>query len=287
MSWSIRRSDKNCHILSLLNDKRIESNKILLLADVHWDNSHCDLNKLKADMDEALKNKAPIFIFGDFFCAMQGKWDHRSSQDALRPEHRGGNYLDLLVQSAANWLEPYKENLALISPGNHETSIQKRHETNLTERLIAILRNSGSKVEAGSYWGFVKISIQWKSKTLGIIDLHYSHGYGGGGEITRGLIDWSRTRGQYIADVYVAGHIHRRNMDENIITEITSAGRIQQVKQLFLRCGTYKDEHQPNGWHVEKGRAGRPLGGWWLNIDIHSPRGAESNPTVNYTASMT
>lgn len=287
MTWTIRRTDKNCHIVSLKNEKKTVPRKALLLADIHWDNAHCDLHKFKKDMDEALKCGAPIFIFGDFFCAMQGKWDPRSSQDALRPEHRGGNYLDLLIESAAKWLEPYKKNLALISPGNHETAIQKRHETNLTERLITLLRHSGSSVEIGSYWGFVKFCVNWHNKTIGTIDLHYSHGYGGGGEVTRGLIDWSRTRGQYIADVYVAGHIHRRNMDENIITTVSSAGKSHQVKQLFLRCGTYKDEHQPNGWHVEKGRAGRPLGGWWLDINVHGPRGEENNPTISYTASMT
>lgn len=287
MSWSIKRSDTNCHIVSLNIAQKKQTKRCLLLADIHWDNAHCDLEKFKKDMDDAVKYNAPIFIFGDFFCAMQGKWDHRSSQDALRAEHRGGNYLDLLVETAAKWLHPYRKNIAIISPGNHETSIQKRHETNLVERLVTLLRHEGSSVELGSYWGFIKLSMDLKDRTLGSSVVHYSHGYGGGGEVTRGLIDWSRTRGQYFADIYVAGHIHRRNLDENIITHMNKVGRPAQIKQLFLRCGTYKDEHQPNGYHVEKGRAGRPLGGWWLDLEMGTPETKNLSYFVTYKASMT
>jgi hypothetical protein len=286
MTWELKRTDANCHALSLINKKKTSTRRILLLADIHWDNSHCDLGKLKEDLDKALKEKIPVFIFGDFFCAMQGKWDPRSSQDALREEHRGGNYLDLLVESAAKWLNPYKEIITLITPGNHETSILKRHETNLIERLITLLRHNGSSVEMGTYWGFIRATMFWETKAIGAATIHYSHGYGGGGEITRGLIDWSRTRSQYIADVYVAGHIHRRNCDENVIAHMTVAGRMKQSRQLFLRCGTYKDEHQPNGWHVEKGRAGRPIGGWWLDIST-SYANQENNPSIDVTAVMT
>ena len=287
MSWQIKRTDNNCHTLNLDNKKKVTKRRILLLADIHWDNSHCDLKQLKKDLEQAKKDSIPVFIFGDFFCAMQGKYDPRSSQDALRPEHRGGNYLDLLVETATEWLMPYKDQLALITPGNHETSILKRHETNLTERLVTLLRHSGSKVEMGSYWGFVKATMGYDStRSMGSINIHYSHGYGGGGEITRGLIDWSRVRGQYIADVYVSGHIHRRNCDENVITSLTSAGSIKQSRQLFLRCGTYKDEHQPNGYHVEKGRAGRPIGGWWLEIESSYTAG-DNNPSLDIVAVMT
>ena len=60
---------------------------------------------------------------------MQGKYDPRSSKDDLRPEHQGSNYLDSLVNTAADFFEPYAKNLIMIARGNHEAAILKRQET--------------------------------------------------------------------------------------------------------------------------------------------------------------
>ena len=125
-----------------------------------------------------------------------------------------------------------------------------------------MLRREGSSCLLGTYWGFVGFLHQHGNQSGRSQSLHYHHGFGGGGEITRGLIDHSRTRGMYAADIYVSGHIHRRNYDENIVTAISPRGVVHQRTQLFLRCASYKAEH--DGWHAEKGRAARPIGGWWL-----------------------
>jgi hypothetical protein len=264
--WTLTRIAPNVHALDLNLDHIGESVECLFQADEHWDNAHCRLDLLKRHHDEAKELAAPIFKFGDTFCAMQGKWDKRASQSQLRPEHRGSNYLDSLVKTASEWYRPYQENIALICPGNHETSILKRHETNLTERLCDRLG-----VEMGGYWGYVIVRLNRKvkggRKSSYALHVHYHHGYGGGGEVTRGLIDNNRTRGQYIADIYFSGHIHRRNMDENQIVLCNRYGRIETREQVFLRLGTYKAEHdEPGGYHAESGRAARPLGGWWVKF---------------------
>lgn len=266
MEWHIKRTDAHAHHLALPISNLAVTRKLLLISDLHWDSMQCDRDLLKRDLDKAVKEDALIMIFGDFFDAMQGKWDKRASQESFRPEHRTSNYLDSLVDTAAEWLMPYKDNLALISPGNHETSILKHHETNLTERLVTILRHNKSRVEMGTYWGFVMAAMRAESnKRAAAVTIHYHHGYGGGGEVTRGAIDHSRTRGQYDADIFVSGHIHRRNLEENIITRLSKNGLVKYRRQLFLRCSTYKNE--VSGWHAEKGRSARPLGGWWVSLN--------------------
>lgn len=262
--WFIARTDRNAHRLELPFSGSTTW-RILLLADLHWDNAHCDLNLLRSHLEQAKAGGWPVMVFGDLFCAMQGRWDPRASRDALREEHRDGSYLDLLVKTAVEWFKPYAGSLALISPGNHETSIAKRHEVNLTERLVSGLNLCGGKVELGTYWGFVNLACKRQAQVV-TRTLHYHHGFGGGGPISRGLIDHSRTRSDYDADIYVSGHIHRRNCDENVSTRLTSQGRVVLREQLFLRCSTYKQEDTGSGWHVEQGRAARPLGGWWLEL---------------------
>jgi len=244
----------------------------LFMADEHFDNAHCDRGLLREHHEEAKIRGAMIFKVGDTFCAMQGKWDKRADERELRPEHRGGNYLDRLVDTAAEFYSPFAANIGFISPGNHESSITQRHQTNLTERLVALLRREGSPVTLGDYWSFVRFSIftNGHSHKTVAVDTHLHHGYGGGGEVTRGMIDNSRTRSQYMANIYVSGHVHRRNYDENVMTTVTQKGRVRQIVQYFLRCGSYKNE--TNGWHAAQGGAGRPMGGWWVTMELDRDR---------------
>ena len=271
LPWTIERTDRQAHRITYQLPSVSGVSRLLILSDLHWDSAWCRRDILKRDLDQALETNTPVLIAGDLYDAMQGKWDPRKSQDQLRPEHRGGNYFDLLINTSVEWFAPYASVLALIGQGNHETSILQRHETNLLERLVALLRaQHKSPVELGGYWGYCLLQLKNISGNSATKTIHYHHGYGGGGEITRGLIDHSRTRSQYDADIYISGHIHRRNSDENIMTRVTDRGVVYTVQQLFLRCGAYKEETE--GWHIEKGRAGRPVGGWWVELDGYKPK---------------
>lgn len=280
--WAMRQTDPSAYRLDLQFDGKGATRRILLLADIHWDNAHCRLDLLRETLDEAKRIEAPVFSFGDHFCAMQGKWDKRASASALREEHRGGNYLDLLVSTCADWFTPYAGNLAMISIGNHETAIRRHHQVDLTQQLVALLRREGSPVIAGPYWGYIVIGCNVGGRITDSLKLHFHHGAGGGGPVSRGLIDHSRTRSDYDADVFVSGHIHRRNADENVITRVTTAGKVYQQSQLFLRCSTWKDESN-DGYHVEKGRAARPIGGWWLDLMATKTQGVRGN---NYSLTV-
>ena len=58
-----------------------------------------------------------------------GRYDGRRSRDDIREEHNVPNYLDALVQTAAEWFEPYASIIKVIGYGNHETSILKNCES--------------------------------------------------------------------------------------------------------------------------------------------------------------
>lgn len=265
--WKIRRTDANAYRLDLELASFTRSRRILLLSDIHWDNSYCRLDLLKRCLDSAKAECSPVIVAGDFFCAMQGQWDKRKSKEALRPEHRDGvSYLDALVDTAAEWLEPYAANMAILAQGNHETSIKRHHEVDLLQRLSQELRRMGSPVECAPYWGFVVLAAKFIGKQTDSKSLLWHHGWGGGGEASRGVTQWQQLRTQYAADVYLTGHIHRRVSDENVQTSVTARGLIAQSNQIFLRASCWKDESRC-GWGNERGMASRPIGGWWLEID--------------------
>ena len=266
IKWSVAKVDDKVHRLSYTIDSIVKDTpELLVLTDLHWDSAQCDLVLLKQHLDLALSRNIPVLIAGDLFDVMQGRWDPRASQESLREEHRGGRYFDSVISTALDWFKPYAGILAVVAPGNHETSIAKRHDTNLISRFVEGLSRMGAATLEGGYWGFVVIQVSQKNNHKGQVLLHFTHGSGGGGEITRGLIDQNRIRSMYSADIYVSGHIHRKNYDENVMLCVSSNGKLKKQKQLFLRCSSYKDEI--DGWHAEKGRAARPLGGWILQFN--------------------
>lgn len=123
-------------------------------------------------------------------------------------EHCKGDYLDSLVNTAAEYLEPYKSILTVRGLGNHETSIYKRHETDLCDRLAEKLRAAGGIARKGGYSGYVKISLcQYFPSSHDSKKLWYFHGAGGGGPVTRGVIQTNR-QSVYVgdADFVVTGH---------------------------------------------------------------------------------
>lgn len=265
--WNLTQHAKNVHQLRVELPSRKDSLKLLLVSDVHWDNPDCKRALLKQHFDQAVAEDCPILSLGDFFCAMQGKYDRRSDKSKVRPEHQSGDYLDKLVDTAADWLEPYKNHLALLGKGNHETKLRERHETCILDRLASKLRDKGGITQLGGYAGWLRILANRLSSSFSV-RLWYHHGFGGGGPVTQGKIDFNRY-GSYIdTDIIACGHVHWKEAFP-IMRCYLNGSNTQKVRQVWcIRCGTYKDEFLKSdaGFHIEKGQGPRPLGGWWVHI---------------------
>jgi predicted phosphodiesterase len=203
---------------------------------------------------------------------MQGKYDKRACKDSIRPEHQHGNYLDTLVDTAAKWFEPYAKNLVVIASGNHEESIRKNHETDLIERLVARLNGSGGGVWHGGFAGWV--SFRFRAEGGGpwrTIRLHYDHGYGGGGAVTRDVIQGDR-RAVYTpdADILVSGHTHDLWTMGVARARISPAGVPYQDMQWRVKIPSYKEEYVDGygGWHARRGAPPKPIGAIWLRFSF-------------------
>jgi hypothetical protein len=238
---------------------------VLVTSDWHWDSTHCDRDKLASDLQLAKKYNAAVLSLGDHFDVMGGKYDPRSNgKHDIRPELQQGNYFDEVIRQGAKWLAPWRDQMALITPGNHETAVRKRQETCLTTRLVERLRSEGGRVRQAGYAGWILFRGRKGSKNSSVFRMWYHHGFGGGGPVTRGVIDYSRYMVNVDADAIVAGHVHQRTLMESMRERISSNGLVE-VKPVFLvRSSTYKNESLTDGWHVERGMAARPQGGWWL-----------------------
>ena len=272
--WTVVEKARNVHELRLLKPlKNGEEAWVLWMSDEHWDHPKCKLDLLKEHHNEAAERGAAIIKAGDTFCAMQGKGDPRGDKESVRAEHWGGNYLDLLVKTAADWYAPWKENIKVIGLGNHETSVYKHHETCLIERLCQSLRDKGGETRKGGYSGWVRMMMARGAQTCSY-RAFYHHGSGGGGPVTKGLIDFNRMAEYVDADALISGHVHWKNTTPVERISLNDASVIHRGEMQYVRCGTYKDEFEDGnaGFHIEKGRGPRPLGGWWLRLSFKNDK---------------
>ena len=273
MTWTLNRLHPNVHEIEIdFHRNKDWEQWVLLRSDVHHDNPKCDQELERQHLQEALDYDAPIIDNGDLFCAMQGRWDKRADKNALRPEHQGSNYFDLLVDTAADFYRPFQSHLAILGRGNHETAITKAHETDLTDRLAAKLRNRGGIAQASGYGGWVLFRFMDRRKKQPVMDtvtLYHYHGSGGGGPVTRGTLQPSRL-GVFTPDaqIVLTGHTH----DEWAFTiprqRLTKCGQIYHDEQLHIRAPGYKDAWGKGeaGWEVEKMLGPKAIGSQWLKF---------------------
>lgn len=284
--WNWSEISRNVHVGKLTLKKATDEGWVLLLSDVHWDNPKCDRKKLKRDLDLALERNALIFSNGDFFCAMQGKYDRRASKKDCRPEHQVNNYLDALVETAADWLEPYKQNFVLFGQGNHETAITKNHETDLLDRLASTLRARGGVACLGGYSGYVRLSCGTSSTQSDGFLYFYHHGPNAGGPVTKGVIGANRMS-SYLTDAHIVhtGHSHDSWQFPIRRIKLSHHNTIKQETQVHVRTGGYKDEYGEGigGWSIERGMPPKVQGGAWVRFYIEDSHKRTFNFEITQT----
>lgn len=257
---------------------------IMIASDVHIDNKKCDRDLLKKHLELAKERDALICIFGDLFCAMQGKYDPRKNMDDIRPEDVHANYLDKIVEHAADFLRPYAKQYLVFGYGNHETSILDRHNISLLDRLCTLLNNDGGDVRVGGFGGWIRFMANPRgAKTGESVRLRYFHGSGGGSApVTRGVIDTSR-QAVYLngCQIVCNGHNHETYHVPITTESLSGHGHQQRGIMHFIRTPGYKDDWNKGvgGWAVEKGHPPKPMGCAWIKLSCertqrkHNSRG--------------
>jgi hypothetical protein len=276
--WTVEQTSKDKNVFDINFDftrNHDWEQWVLLRADVHHDNPKCDQDLEKEHLDQAVEYDAPVIDDGDLFCVMGGKWDKRSSKESIRPEHQVNNYLDALVDTATEFYEPYKDVLTILGRGNHETAIIKAHETDLTDRLAASLRRCGGNVFASGYGGWIRFRFYDRRCKSGentpwaTIGMKHYHGTGGGGPVTRGVIQTNRNAVIYPdADIVLTGHTHDDWAVGIPRERLSTSGAIYRDTQLHVRPPGYKDAwgDGSGGWEVERGLGPKSLGSVWLRF---------------------
>lgn len=238
---------------------------VLLTTDRHWDNPKSNHDLQKKHLEEAKELNAPVIDGGDFFCAMQGKYDKRSNKASVRPEHQNERYFDSLIETADDFFKPYKDLFACLIPGNHELTVLKNQETDLTQRLADKFNCPRMGIT-----GFIRFRFESDGdNSIQNKLLHFHHGYGGGGPVTRDVIQTNR-KAVFLndTDIVWSGHTHDSFIVPIQQLRVSRFGVLQRTVQWHVKTATYKDDYC-NGvgnWSNSKGLPPKLLGAAWLRF---------------------
>jgi hypothetical protein len=238
---------------------------ILLSADRHDDNPHSIHALQDSHLARVANEGGLIFDFGDMHCAMQGKYDPRKAMGDTRKGDDVPAYYDAIGKGRVAHYEKYARHWLLAGYGNHETSVIDRHGVDLVQRFVAGMRQADplSPITAGGYGGWVRFHFHIQGNTRQCIDMKYFHGGGGGGPVTRGVIDTNR-QAVYLPDaqIVVNGHTHDQYVLPIPRERLNAQNNVVQDVAYHIRTGTYKDEYGDGamGWSIEKKMGPKPIG---------------------------
>jgi len=268
---AVKKISKNVHHISLTG----KTAEVAVLSDIHWDNPHCDRKLLKKHLNYCKENDIPVVIIGDLFCLMQGRGDNRRNKSDILPEHNNAFYLDSIVDTAVEWFAPYADIIKVIGYGNHETGIIKYQETDLLKRFVEMMNlKCNSDIQTGGYGGWIVYTLHYRKNSVASFKHKYYHGSGGGGIVTKGALNLTRSLEMYEdMDLFTMGHIHE-NSSRNDVREslMTYKGNYKIRQRQIHHCitGTYKEEYGDGatGWHIERGAPPKPLGGRIITLSV-------------------
>lgn len=263
---------------------------VLLSSDRHHDNKYSRWDLEERHLKMAKERNALIIDVGDLFCAMQGKFDPRKSYDELRPEYATDAYFDEITKDAARFYGPYANNFLMIGRGNHETSVLSRNGTDLISNLVHRLNTDyGGNIQAGGYGGWIKFQFEIHKTQRSSLNLKYFHGSGGGGPVTRGVIQTNRQAVIYKnADIVVNGHTHDSWYVPIAQEYINDQGAVGKSLQHHIRTATYKDDYRDgyDGWHVGRGGPPKPLGAVWMRLYAQIENGNHKKYQINMDVTL-
>ncbi len=249
-----------CH-----TDKTKDNIPVLLISDVHLDNSKSRRDILKEHLQEIEKKNGLVISGGDLMDLMQGKSDRRSTKSSLMDIHKIA-YIDDVIEDTADFLAKFNLTYILLD-GNHETAVLNKLETDPTRRLCKLLESKGINCIYGRYQNFLKFLFRENNRTRKTFNLAFHHG-AWGGKITKGVLSVIRYASIYPdAECVWSGHTHDGWYVAHSQFKLDSNGKMKQRLQHHIKTGTYKDEFSKGqGWATEKLVMPSTCGGFLMNL---------------------
>ena len=234
--------------------------QLKVIADVHLGAVACDEKAFRDYLADS-NDKTYFLGIGDLYDAIIVT-DPRYQKSSDKSE--GDDIIDAQVEKGVELLEPYKDRILGLGYGNHEKTIIKRAGSNMIKRTCRRL-----DVKELGYSGLFKLVFRMESGGGRTVIIRYHHGWGGGSR-TQGadLTKFSKDTAYWDADLFLYGHVHRKQDDEVPRLGLRGKTLIARPKTMCI-CGTFLKTYLNGADATYSEACGYPpttIGG--VNIDI-------------------
>ncbi len=221
--------------------KEYKSIKVLALSDFHIGDRLCNLRKIKEVLNE-VKNSEDTFII------LNGDLTNNATKNSVSDTYSEELTPTEQIMTICNLLEPIKDRILVIHPGNHENRTYKEDGIDIT---YLAARQLGIEDRYSNGWWYLYLSLGLSNKNRpNLYTITGVHGYGGGrknGGKINNLVEMSD---KVIADVYVMGHTHTPIMTRNTIfipdyqhKTLVQKDKYYLMTNSFLEYGGYGEQY--------------------------------------------
>lgn len=185
-----------------------KSIKVLSLSDLHIGDRLCNLKLIKSVLEE-VKNSDNTFIIlnGDLINNATKNSVSNVYDDDLTPMES--------IAKLCEILEPIKDRILVIHPGNHEARSYKEDGIDII-RIVAKQLGIEDRFSEGWWYLYLTLGMGEKGRPV-MYTLTGVHGYGGGRKNGGKINNLVEMGDKVIADIYVMGHTHTPIMTRNAI----------------------------------------------------------------------
>lgn len=226
---------------------------VALLSDLHIGSLHTDYRMIQRELDRAVANNAVIAINGDILDAILPGDRKRYRASDLHPRMFDAG--DDMVGEAINWaaeiLAPYANRIIMLGDGNHDDAVSRYHHIEPVKHLCVLLQNmTGHAINYGGYHGFLHFRLKTTCGHRAHYVMHYHHGAGGGGAVTKGIGAFHRANAWIEgADALWRGHTHTitAGRDGKVVFNRDAHNPLNRVETkdvLSIRTGAYMDTYK-------------------------------------------
>lgn len=235
--------------------------KLKPLFDIHLGNRYCDERALKEDLSK-IDESTYIIGGGDILDSIITKDIKRYTKHSDATESDA--IIDEQIDKAYHYLQPFADRIIGLGLGNHESSIVKYHGTNPIKRLCDKLGST----YLGYSW-LIKLQLHENGSRGRTVLVRGHHGYGGGSR-TQGadLTKFAKDTAYWDADLFLYGHVHRKQSDEVPRMGIVGSKLVAKPKLIGI-CGTYLKTYSDTVDSTYSEEAGYPpvsIGGLTVSI---------------------
>ena len=182
--------------------------KLLALSDFHIGDGNCNITEIKKVLN-SIKESSNTFLI------LNGDLINNATKNSVSDVYGEQLTPTEAIVKLCDLLEPIKDKILVIHPGNHEARSYKEDGIEII-RIVA--KQLGIEERYSDTWWYLYLTLGMGEKARPVMyTITGVHGYGGGRKAGGKINNLVEMGDKVIADIYVMGHTHTPIITRNTI----------------------------------------------------------------------